>query len=127
MIYKLTGRDTSRNLLPTDKEELLLDKLKMRRSTITLAEAIKRLDFKILRGMIPWDTVLENKGTQDIWLISMYNRLRMQEWSFAMHRKSSKIGRRPHNHTELKHKNDHTRRRIPGQATWEEDKHSLCL
>ena len=25
MIYKLTGRDTSRNLLPTDKEELIED------------------------------------------------------------------------------------------------------
>jgi len=60
----------------------------------TSAVVTIKAEFKILRGVIPWETVLKCKEDQDSWLIFKDNLLRAQEWSFAMNGKLSKHDRR---------------------------------
>lgn len=52
-----------------------------------------RLEFKILRGVIPWETVTKGKDAQNSWLIFKDDLLRAQEWSFGMYGKLSKHDR----------------------------------
>lgn len=88
VICKLTSGYALLDLLPTNKEELA-ENVKVYDSVM------RRIEFKILREVISWETVLEGKGAQDRWLVFKDNLLRMQEWSSVTYEKLRKFGRRP--------------------------------
>lgn len=88
MIRKLTSGYALLDLLLTNKEKLA-ENVKVYDSVM------RRIEFKILREVISWETVLEGKGAQDSWLVFKNNLLRMQERSSVTYEKLRKFGRRP--------------------------------
>lgn len=88
MICKLTSGYALLDLLLTNKEKLA-ENVKVYDSVM------RRIEFKILREVISWETVLEGKGAQDSWLVFKNNLLRMQERSSVTYEKLRKFGRRP--------------------------------
>lgn len=74
---------------------LLTNKEKLAENVKVYDSVMRRIEFKILREVISWETVLEGKGAQDSWLVFKNNLLRMQERSSVTYEKLRKFGRRP--------------------------------
>lgn len=74
---------------------LLTNKEKLAENVKVYDSVMRRIEFKILREVISWETVLEGKGAQDSWLVFKNNLLRMQERSSVTYEKLRKFDRRP--------------------------------
>ena len=88
----------------------------------------RRADFGLFRGLlgrVPWDKVMEGRGTQESWLIFKTHLLQAQERCIPTERKSGINSRKPAWMNKilpdkLKHKKEAYRERKQAQVTWEE-------